>query len=207
MRVQFNPKYVPYLLSGEYSVTTNDGRGARFITFDEKEGHYLFFIEYRVIGDCERETSSDGGYLPFDENGRCLSPTTEPLINDLWVIVPDPELSKLEQKVLEVAFFSTNEHSVSMAKQLAAELRDIAREEIFDSDETLKEYVGAARMEGYKDAIEQMPVWKNVPADSLFFGNFSGFSIVNGVVYADGKYINCEDLKKLPGWEHPRKEA
>lgn len=117
MKIPFDVKYRPQIESGEYKVETKDGKPVRIICWDKKsEKKYGYHIVGLIEFGPQHEEST---YYTIDGKGRLKD--KEP---DLFIITPEPELTKFEQEVYKI---TTNKVHF---KEEANKLLELAKKEL-----------------------------------------------------------------------------
>lgn len=218
MKIPFDIKYRPQIESGEYKVETFSGYPVTIYRWDFNDGKQTSIMGSYVFNDGKEYVGAWNEEGNFD----LLSPNDL----DLFIITPEPELSKFEKKVYSYCDGKTV--GEELIKRIAAELLELARkqlvEEQFTSDvtktslyklckaEALKEieqdpessYAFKRGVEyGKEEALKDLPRWKKAVGRS-----YVGLSIMfdeNGfyssnITKSGCRYITYDSLMKLPGF-------
>lgn len=132
MRIPFDIKYRPQIESGEYKVETRDGTPIRIICFDAP------IRNYPIIGISDDPESDP---FTFTIDGRYIFEPANQDSLDLFIIIPEPELTEFEQEL--VNFFNErnamlpdkdgvyNKHDCDeLLHKSASKLLDLAKKEI-----------------------------------------------------------------------------
>ena len=197
MKIPFDIKFRPQIESGEYKVVIEyDNRTfyARIACWDFNGTELLACVNY---GDRE-------DVLEYDSSGKHIGKSVRR--PDLIIITPEPELSEFEKGYMRIVHKMKpedfNDEGLKIAKEEAAELLELAKNEIY-SHESLVEYAKTAREEGKSKALKDLPRWKKAVGycfvgPSIMYDNL-GFC--NSSTTKPGcRYITYESLRILPGF-------
>jgi len=177
-KIPFDIKYRPQIESGEYKLETKDGRQVRVVCWDVKNSYS------KVHDDILALVKSKGGTenaLFYAQNGYCLSDSSRVGRKDLFIVTPEPELSKFDdcvRRLIDMAHSLGKDHSYNTDKdalfeRYSAELLSLAREQF----------------------VKDLPRWKK-KEDSI------GYYCSCGFLVSDGYEISISELrKKLPGFK------
>lgn len=204
-KIPFNIKFKPQIESGEYKVETRDGKPTRIVCWDLK-GNEDFFI-LALVEKNEKEVSY---CYPATGYCYCKAACDQEGKDDLFIITPEPELTEWQRSIsacLQKHGLLDCGAADRIAKESAAELLDLAREELFANDTVLKEYAEEARKQGKAEAMKDLPRWKKAKEYmKLGLDDFCFTLDNNGKMspYWDTEiekgqyYITEADLEKLP---------
>ena len=197
MKIPFDIKFRPQIESGEYKVVIEyDNRTfyARIVCWDFNGTELLACVNY---GDRE-------DVLEYDSSGKHIGKSVRR--PDLIIITPEPELSEFEKGYMRIVHKMKpedfNDEGLKIAKEEAAELLELAKNEIY-SHESLVEYAKTAREEGKSKALKDLPRWK--PAAAAYDGDRLPRIdwMLNRLVarFEEGiYYLDIKELYKLPGF-------
>lgn len=181
MKIPFSIKYRPQIESGEYKVVTTKEQSVRIICWD-RSTTYWKIVALVLAPDGKTENP-----FTYDVNGNESDGCLHNHELDLFIITPEPELSKFE-KALEVFLMnadSSEETFHEEVKKHAAELLAIARDQFIKDGYVIEK-------KAFHDAVEKVApeVMKEV-SDKV------DMEEALRLEYEKGK---AEALKDLPTW-------
>lgn len=197
-RIPFNIKYRPQIESGEYKVITNDGHNVRIICWDKRTSGEECIVAL-VSGEEGGEKT-----LHYTKEGYCTSSTDEFRKRDLFIVIPEKELTEFEGRL--VKFYNDrdsitcdkdgvfNRHDVyELLHSAASELLSLARKEF------AKEYKGGSEA-NEKTISAYCSGYEAGKADA--FNDIDGTMKVHCKSYDTGYDNGMKDaLKDLPRWK------
>lgn len=120
MKVQFDIAYRSWIESGEYKVVTRNDKPVRIVCWDYKTGEGE---DYNIIGLVEGREGEE--FLAYYNNKGRYSHYRE-TAHDLFVIIPESELTDLERAIKRGMLCAGAEGvSTTIIKETAKEVRDI----------------------------------------------------------------------------------
>ena len=153
MRIPFDISKRPQIESGEYKVETKDHHFVRIICWNKNTGG-LDRIVALVAGYSGQEKT-----LHYTEEGWCCA-TGNNRDKDLLIVTPEPEMSEIEISLLSWLSDDTSgeipmERMKQVVKARAAELLDLAKQQLLQSGELLTQEHHEKLMETqYKETLD-----------------------------------------------------
>ena len=140
-------------------------------------------------------------------------PESEDEDRHLFIVTPEPEMSEMEISLLSWLSDDTSgeipmERMKQVVKARAAELLDLAKQQLLQSGELLTKEHHEKLMETLREECKKdFPRWRNVEADKRYVGCVTRYMDVNGAwnycmssgkLSDDCQYISIAALEKLP---------
>lgn len=207
MRIPFDIKFRPQIESGEYKVENRDGDIVTILEWDI----FIHGMAHMILIRYNEK------YEFVNYNGR-VNRTGQDCNLDLFIVTPEPELTEFEDRVKQLmgsypTVTKENKGSLNYeVRKVAAELLDLAREEIMDEWSKglhdTQNRSGKAYNDGYNLGFEigykqgKVEVFKDLPKWRISKAMRSTLPITmygnNGMIlYKDGYEISISDLEKL----------
>ena len=210
-KIPFNVKWTPQIESGEYKVETRNGVPVKLLFINSHNAR-------PIIG--ELELNGKTVYISTDENGSWTEGNGENQF-DLFIVTPDPELTKFEQEVRDCIIENLTTHGREMSstvfiddettKKLASELFGLARNQLQIEGLVTMEHLNIAceaeyqsgLADGKNEALKDLPRWKKATGKERFNERMivlAGDNDLWCTNYAEeGEYyISFSGLEKLP---------
>jgi len=184
MKIPFDIKYRPQIESGEYKVETRDGRPVKIIYWEAKGPAPIIGL---FMTDDGSETT-----VEVHPNGRWSDDESYELDFDLFIVTPEPELTKFEKELesfynhhLQVCTYDNQGTVEDSLHDGAAKLLTLARKEL--------------ESEIKVEVPKNLPRWEKTVFCGTYVDNF--FIDKSKFLFHDGYYINIKDLETLPGFK------
>lgn len=195
-KIPFDIKFKPQIESGEYKVETRSGRTARVVCWDRVGTHLVVLV------------GKDEDVLTYNPDGT--TGQQMPLPSDLFIITPEEELTEFENGMLRYLQQASNKKDdseiVESTKKYAAELLELAREELIANDTVLKEYAEVSREQGKAEALKDLPRWIPNKFDKHNFETCKAYLDTPRYLCYQDKMIDVSELvEKLPGFKEDEK--
>ena len=142
--------------------------------------------------------------LPCGKNGR--PPYTGGGGGTLFIITPEPELSKFEKGYMRIVHKMKpeefNDEGLKIAKEEAAELLDLARKQLIEEQYTSDPRKTDLYKLGKAEALKDLPRWQDIRnfAYSWTSEDKTFYNDTLGQLFHKGKKLSIGDLEKLPGF-------
>lgn len=195
-KIPFDIKFKPQIESGEYKVETRSGRTARVVCWDRVGTHLVVLV------------GKDEDVLTYNPDGT--TGQQMPLPSDLFIITPEEELTEFENGMLRYLQQASNKKDdseiVESTKKYAAELLELAREELIANDTVLKEYAEVSREQDKAEALKDLPRWIPNKFDKHNFETCKAYLDTPRYLCYQDKMIDVSELvEKLPGFKEDEK--
>ena len=200
-KIPFDIKYRPQIESGEYKVMLDCGVEAEILAWD-KPGEYPIVCMAKKEGAIPFRTNNNGIAYHYPEGSN---------YSDLFIITPEPELSKFEEAIgAEIFDPPFNAEQVKVIREESAKLLALARKEL--EPEVLERLEAAyknqdevvyenGKRDGKAEALKDLPRWVS---DGLPKG--TGAIDISGLCGFDflrrrGRLLSISSIEKLPGFK------
>lgn len=122
MKKKFDISMRPQIESGEYKVVTRGGQPVRIVCYDRKGKFNIIALIDDGYIECKEEYTPDGCLLQDKSEHRL----------DLFVIIPEPEMTEFEKGIYDMMVDRTNEATISeeYARRYSSKLLELARKEL-----------------------------------------------------------------------------
>ena len=204
-KIHFDIKYLDKIESGEYKVETRDGKTVVGLKRQILHGTPLLYGIIEELECCEM----------WKEDGTA-NPKMKKDNNDLFVVIPEPELTKFEEAVYKVANYISPSSSPKDFKEqvrvFAAELLALARKELI-KEGTSKNEMGtmlydAGFEDGKAEALKDLPRWRKCAPSDIDDGTPPAWIVRfeaeregnESKIVHNGYYIDFGSLERLPGF-------
>lgn len=167
-KIPFDIKYRPQIESGEYKVETGDGRSVRIISWDKKVfGGSTEIVA--LVSTPKGDTETVQLYCP---DGKLIVSSWNEKFK-LFIVTPEPEMSKFEKKLVEMLMEATGKPEsnikINAVKETATELLFLAREQLLQSGELLTQEHHEKLMDALQnEALKDLPRWKKASGKERF---------------------------------------
>ena len=204
-KIPFSIDFRPQIESGEYKLETECGRPVSIMDWEWVDRNEKKCLAVKVLMD----EGFNIGYL-FDYDGKRHSIFPSDSDSDLFIITPELELSEFEKKLSDVVGYAISlsvaepqKPTSEFVKEYAAELLALARKELVEEQYTSDPRKTDLYKLGKAEALKDLPRWEKcdwpIPKIGAHVDN-------SGRLIFCGKYVNVEDLEKLPGFKEDSHE-